>query len=321
MISLSLAALIVGFALDLLIGDPHAIPHPVALIGRLISAMEKLVRRLFPASAWGERIGGGVLWILVVAVSAAVPYGLLAVGYRVSPWLGFALESVMCGQILATKSLRDESGKVYKALAAGDTEGARYWVSRIVGRDTERLDAAGIARAAVETVAENTSDGVVAPLCYLALGGPVLGFAYKAVNTMDSMLGYTDPPYTNIGFVSAKLDDVFNFLPARLSALLMLAAGGLLRLDVRSGWRIFRRDRYNHASPNSAQTESVCAGLLGLRLAGDAWYHGCLHHKPYIGDDTRPVTPEDIPLAGRLLYVTAFLALLLWVGIRLLLGY
>jgi len=168
----------------------------------------------------------------------------------------------------------------------------------------------------VETVAENTSDGVAAPLFFLALGGAPLGFMYKAVNTMDSMLGYVEEPYKNIGFVPAKMDDVWNFLPARLSAILMLLAGFFLRLNIQNGWKIFRRDRYKHASPNSAQTESVCAGLLGLQLAGDAWYHGVLHRKDTIGDPLRPIRHSDIPLAGRLLYVTAFLALLLAFLIR-----
>ena len=189
-----------------------------------------------------------------------------------------------------------------------------------MGRDTERLDEAGVARAAVETVAENTSDGVVAPLFFLALGGAPLGFFYKAVNTMDSMLGYVEPPYRNIGLVPAKMDDVLNFLPARLAALLMLAAGGLLGLDVGGGWRIFRRDRHNHASPNSAQTESVCAGLLGLRLAGDAWYHGVRHEKPFIGDERRAIEHADIPRACRLMYGTALLALLCSAALRALLA-
>ena len=181
----------------------------------------------------------------------------------------------MCWQILAAKSLQGESMKVYAALKTATLPDAQKAVSMIVGRDTERLDEPGVARAAVETVAENTSDGVIAPLFYLALGGAGLGFFYKAVNTMDSMLGYVEPPYKNIGLIPAKLDDVFNFIPARLSALFLLAAGVLLHLDVKNGWQMFQRDRYKHASPNSAQTESVCAGLLGLRLAGDAWYHGC----------------------------------------------
>ena len=188
----------------------------------------------------------------------------------------------------------------------------------IVGRDTQRLDEAGVTRAAVETVAENTSDGVVAPLLFLVAGGAALGFFYKAVNTMDSMLGYLEPPYRNIGFVPAKMDDLANWIPARLSALLMMAAGALLRLDVKNGWRIFLRDRRCHASPNSAQTESVCAGLLGLQLGGDAWYHGVLHHKPTIGDPVRPVCREDIPRTCRLMYVTALLALLVFSAVKVL---
>ena len=316
----TLYALLAGFGMDLLLGDPHGFPHPVIAVGKLISALEKLLRRLFPATRNGERLAGGILWVLVVSVSAGIPALLLWLCRSISPWLGLAAESVMCWQILAAKSLRTESMKVCRALSAGDTEGARHAVSMIVGRDTARLDRAGIARAAVETVAENTSDGVVAPMVFLAIGGAPLGFFYKAVNTMDSMLGYIEPPYRDFGFVPAKMDDVMNYLPARLSGLLMLAAGTLLGMDARNGWRIFRRDRYNHASPNSAQTESVCAGLLGLRLAGDAWYHGALHKKPYIGDPLREVEPEDIPRACRLLYGTAFLSLALCALVRLAAG-
>ena len=261
-------------------------------------------------------MAGACIWLCTVAVSAAVPALILWGAQWVSVWLRLALESVMCWQILAARSLRDESMKVYAALKAGTLEQARYAVSMIVGRDTTRLNEQGVARAAVETVAENTSDGVIAPLLFLALGGAPLGFFYKAINTMDSMLGYVEPPYKNVGLIPAKLDDVFNFIPARLSALLMLAAGWVLRLDVKNGWRIFRRDRYRHASPNSAQTESVCAGLLGLRLAGDAWYHGVLHKKEYIGDAVREIEYEDIPRACRLMYVTAALGLVLFAAVK-----
>ena len=312
----SLPALVIGFCIDLIVGDPHSIPHPVIGIGKLISFFEKILRRLFHQTVKGENIAGGVLWLLVVTISTAVPVLVLWLCHWVSPWLRLAVESIMCWQILATKSLRDESMRVYHALKTGDLEIARYAVSMIVGRDTQRLDGAGITRAAVETVAENTSDGIVAPLLFTAIGGAPLGFFYKAVNTMDSMLGYIEPPYKNIGLVPAKMDDVVNFIPARLSAFLMLAAGAVLRLDVKNGWKIFHRDRFNHASPNSAQTESVCAGLLGLQLAGDAWYHGVLHKKKYIGDPDRAVEYEDIPRACRLLYATASLTLLLCCGIK-----
>ena len=314
----SLYALLIGFGMDLILGDPHGFPHPVAAIGKLSSGLEKRLRRLFPATVRGENIAGGVLWVLVAGLSTVVPAFVLWGCRLVSPWLRLVVESAMCWQILATKSLRVESMKVYTALETGDLQASRYAVSMIVGRDVSRLDEAGVARAAVETVAENTSDGVVAPLVFLALGGAPLGFFYKAVNTMDSMLGYVEPPYKNIGLVPARLDDVMNFLPARLSALLMLAAGALLRMDAKQGWKIFRRDRFNHASPNSAQTESVCAGLLGLRLAGDAWYHGVLHKKPYIGDALRDIEHRDIPRACRLLYGTSFLALAVCGGVKLL---
>ena len=314
----SLYALLIGFGMDLILGDPHGFPHPVAAIGKLISGLEKRLRRLFPATVRGENIAGGVLWVLVAGLSTVVPAFVLWGCRLVSPWLRLVVESAMCWQILATKSLRVESMKVYTALETGDLQASRYAVSMIVGRDVSRLDEAGVARAAVETVAENTSDGVVAPLVFLALGGAPLGFFYKAVNTMDSMLGYVEPPYKNIGLVPARLDDVMNFLPARLSALLMLAAGALLGMDAKQGWKIFRRDRFNHASPNSAQTESVCAGLLGLRLAGDAWYHGVLHKKPYIGDALRDIEHRDITRACRLLYGTAFFALAVCGGVKLL---
>ena len=313
----SLFALLAGAVIDIAVGDPHSIPHPVVLMGKLISALEKLLRKAFPKTERGEKAAGGVLWTMVAAAAFAVPAVILFLLYKVTPWLGFAAESVMCWQCLAARSLRDESMKVKYALDTGDIEASRRAVSMIVGRDTASLDASGVARAAVETVAENTSDGVIAPLLFLAVGGGPLGFLYKAVNTMDSMLGYVEPPYKNIGLVPAKLDDVFNFIPARLSALLMLLSGGILGFDLKNGARIFRRDRYNHASPNSAQTESVMAGLLGLRLAGDAYYHGVLHKKKFIGDPLREIKPADILRANAIMFGTAVLALLLFGGLRL----
>ena len=312
-------SILFGFLMDLVLGDPRSIPHPVVLIGKLITFLEKNLRRLFPKTVRGENLAGALLWFCVVSVSTAVPSAVLYLAYQIHPLAFVLLESIMCWQILATKSLKDESMKVYHALKRGDLEQSRYAVSMIVGRDVSRLDEAGVARAAVETVAENTSDGIVAPLLFLAIGGAPAGFFYKAVNTMDSMLGYVEEPYKNIGLVPAKMDDVMNFIPARISAILMLLAGALLRLNVKNGWKIFLRDRFNHASPNSAQTESVCAGLLGLRLAGDAWYHGVLHKKKFIGDPLREITAEDIPLSCRLLYVSAGLTLILVLALQLLL--
>lgn len=305
----TICALCIGFLLDLLVGDPQWIPHPIRFLGKLISSMENFLRKLFPKTPKGETLAGLCLWLVVVTVATCLPAGFFWLCGQVSPWVRFLAECWMCSQLLATKSLRVESMKVYDALKTGSLPKARQAVSMIVGRDTDALDAQAVTRAAVETVAENTSDGVVAPMLYMAIGGAPLGFFYKAVNTMDSMLGYTEMPYKNIGHVPAKMDDLVNFLPSRLSALLMLAAGWCLKLDVKQGWRIYRRDRYHHASPNSAQTESVCAGLLGLRLAGDAWYHGVRHRKPYIGDPCREIEYEDIPGSCRLLYVTACLSL------------
>ena len=304
-------AMLLGFLLDCLLGDPRSIPHPVVCMGKLISWLEKAFRTLFPKTKLGENLAGGSIWLVTVAVSFLIPWGLLKLTGMVSPWLRLLLQAIFCWQVLAAKSLRQESMKVYEALKTGTIEDARYAVSMIVGRDTQALDADAVTRAAVETVAENCSDGVIAPMLYFALGGGPLAFAYKAVNTMDSMLGYVEPPYQNVGLVPARMDDVCNYLPARISGIMMLLAGGLLGLNFRNGWKIFLRDRYNHASPNSAQTESVCAGLLGLRLAGDAWYHGVLHKKKYIGDALRPITPEDIPLSDRLMYATAVLTLVI----------
>lgn len=304
-------AMLLGFLLDCLLGDPRTIPHPVVCMGKLISWLEKAFRALFPKTRLGENLAGGCIWFVTVAVSFLIPWGLLKLAGMVSPWMRLLLQTIFCWQVLAAKSLRQESMKVYEALKTGTIEDARHAVSMIVGRDTQALDADAVTRAAVETVAENCSDGVIAPMLYFALGGGPLAFAYKAVNTMDSMLGYVEPPYQNVGLVPARMDDVCNYLPARISGIMMLLAGGLLGLNFRNGWKIFLRDRYNHASPNSAQTESVCAGLLGLRLAGDAWYHGVLHKKKYIGDALRPITPEDIPLSDRLMYATAVLTLVI----------
>ena len=317
----SLFALLAGAFIDLLIGDPHFLPHPVVLMGKLISLLEKLLRRIFPKTKRGENVAGGVLWFIVCALAFFVPAAMLMLCHHVSPWLGFSIESVMCWQCIAARSLCNESIKVKKAIDTGDISASRRAVSMIVGRDTDVLDEKGVARAAVETVAENTSDGVIAPLLFLAIGGGPLGMLYKAINTMDSMLGYVEPPYKNIGLVPAKMDDVFNFVPARLSALIMLLAGGISGFSLKNGWRIFKRDRYKHASPNSAQTESVMAGLLGLRLAGDAYYHGALHKKEFIGDPLREIETDDIKRANVIMFVTAFLSLFVFSGLRLLVLY
>ena len=285
-------------------------------MGRAIAALEKRLRRLFPATPAGERAAGRVLAAALPLGTFALAAGALALAYRLHPAAGFALETLWCWQALALRGLADESGKVYAQLAKGDLPAARRAVSRIVGRDTGSLTAAGVTKAAVETVAENFSDGVAAPMFYLLIGGAPLGLAYKAVNTMDSMVGYKNKTYLHFGRAAARLDDAANFLPSRLAALLWIGAAGLAGFDGRGAWRIWRRDRLRHASPNSAQTESACAGALGVQLAGPAWYFGEYYDKPTIGDDTRPVEPADILRADRMLYLAGFLALGLGLGLR-----
>ena len=306
-----ISALVLGFLLDLAFGDPRWLYHPIRLIGNLIAWAEKPFRAAFPKSEKGELAAGTFFAVFVVAVSTAVPAILLALASRLSSWLVFALEVFWSFQILAAKSLKSESMKVYAALKEGDLPKARKAVSMIVGRDTQKLTEEGVAKAAVETVAENSSDGVIAPLLFLALGGPALGFFYKAVNTLDSMVGYKNDTYLYFGRFSAKLDDVLNFIPSRISGLLLVLASPLAGLSMEGAWKIFRRDRRNHASPNSAQTEAAAAGALGVQLAGDAYYFGKLYKKPTIGDPLRPVEYEDIRRVNRLMYAAVCLALVL----------
>ena len=316
-------AFIAGFVLDLLIGDPHFIPHPVRLIGSLISFLDKRLNSDVKYNSSENEANltkykrGVLLAFTVIFATFAVSVIILVAAYSINLYAGVIAEAVMTWQILATKCLRVESMRVYDALRTDGVEAGRRAVSMIVGRDTSVLDEAGVTRAAVETVAENTSDGVIAPMLYTAIGGPVLGFVYKAVNTMDSMLGYKNDKYMYFGRFAARLDDVVNFIPARISAYLMIGAAfiGGRQFDGRNAYRIFKRDRFNHASPNSAQTESVCAGALRVQLAGDAVYFGKLVKKKYIGDRLREIEYEDIKRANRLMYITAFLCELLSVAV------
>lgn len=317
-ITLRLFALLLGFLLDLLLGDPRWLPHPIRAIGALIAALEKVLRKIFPKNRSGQLAGGVALVILVLVLSGGFTLLVLWLCGKVGLWLRFLAETILCFQLLATRSLKGESMKVYKALKAGDLEGARYAVSMIVGRDTQCLDEAGVARAAVETVAENASDGVIAPLIFLAIGGAPLGMVYKAVNTMDSMVGYKNDQYLWFGRCAARLDDVVNFIPARLAGLLMCLGAGFSGFDAPNALRIFRRDRKNHKSPNSAHTEAAAAGALHIQLGGSNYYFGKLVEKPTIGDADHPVEPLDIVRVNRLMYATAFLALVLCCGVPLL---
>ena len=326
-----MAVLLIAAAVDLLIGDPHRLWHPVQGIGAVIEASEKFLRAVFhlpdreeksgedaksrPAA---ERIAGIFLTLTVLFVSTGLTGLFLKICGMANRYLGIAAEGILCGRLLALRSLAEAGFSVRNPLQRGETEEARRAVSMIVGRDTQRLDAEGIAKAAVETVAENTSDGVTAPLFYMILFGGMGGIFYKAVNTMDSMVGYKNSKYRYFGTAAARLDDVMNYLPSRLTALLMILAcllpgkeqvrvqTGLVRIpDAADAYRIWRRDRSKSPSPNSAQTESVCAGALHLRLLGDTWYFGRVHHKAEIGDGGRRVEPEDITRAVRLMERTA----------------
>lgn len=316
-------AFIAGFVLDLLIGDPHFIPHPVRLIGSLISFLDKRLNCNTGYNSSEKKLNlikykrGMLLAFTVIFATFAMSVIIIVAAYSINLYAGVIAEAVMTWQILATKCLRVESMRVYDALRTDGVDAGRRAVSMIVGRDTSVLDVAGVTRAAVETIAENTSDGVIAPMLYTAIGGPVLGFVYKAVNTMDSMIGYKNDKYMYFGRFAARLDDVVNFIPARISAYLMIAAAfiGGRQFDGRNAYRIFKRDRFNHASPNSAQTESVCAGALRVQLAGDAVYFGKLVKKKYIGDGLREIEYEDIKRANRLMYITAFLCELLSVAV------
>lgn len=310
------AALLLGFLLDLLIGDPHGMWHPIISIGHLIARTERGLRKLFPKNSKGELAGGVCLVLVVVVISTGVPLALVVLAYHVHWVIGLILETIMCYFILATKSLKTESMKVEKALEREGLEAGRKAVSMIVGRDTQDLNETGVIKAAVETVAENTSDGIIAPMFYMAIGGPVLGFFYKSINTMDSMVGYKNDKYLYFGRAAAKLDDVVNYVPARLSAWLMIAASCLGGFSGKDAFRIYRRDCRNHASPNSAQTEAVMAGALRVQLAGDAWYFGKKHEKPTIGDDIRLIERSDIKRANQLLYRTAWLGMVLCLLIK-----
>ena len=304
-------AILAGCILDLLFGDPAGRFHPVCFIGKLISALEnKLYRKSDPDRRKQSR--GTLLTVSVIIITALVTAGILVTALIAEKNTGgiiyLILAALLCDSTLAVRDLRKESMKVASALNKG-LPGARKALSRIVGRDTENLDEAAVIRAAVETVAENTTDGAVSPLFFLFLGGPAAAMAYKAVNTMDSMIGYKNERYLHFGRATAKLDDVLNFIPARIAALLWIAAAGLCGEDMKGAWRIWRRDRFKHESPNSAQTESACAGSLQVALAGDAYYFGKLKKKPVIGDPVREITPDDIRRANRMMTVTSGLAM------------
>ena len=400
-------SILMGFLLDLLFADPEKLPHPVVIIGKGISFLEKHLRQLFPQTQGGLRAAGVVMAVLIPVTTFAASAGLCILAWIIHPVLFFLLHTLWCWQAVAIRGLANEAKNVYRCLeerpaenmreaeptesgddrsapgesqtaAGGKDSGdsnrdpvwlvaARKAVSRIVGRDTQALDAAGVTRAAVETVAENYSDGVIAPYFYMMIGGAPLALTYKSINTMDSMVGYKNERYIDFGRVPAHLDDVAGYIPARLGALLWICAAGLTKpvstkdfvkavdspcgiasgtaaktdnsngpdidcgsngpdivcgsngpnivYGARGAWRIWRRDSRNHASPNSAQTESACAGALGVQLAGPAYYFGEFYDKPTIGDALRPIEPKDILRTNKMMYAASLLTVLLAMGV------
>lgn len=308
-----------GFALDLLLGDPERVPHPVVYMGRAISALEKTLRRLFPKTDKGELAAGAVLAAVMSAGTLAVTALVCFALGKVHPALRWAAEIIWCWQALAMRGLKKETMMVRDKLDHDTLDAARRQVSRVVGRDTDALSAEGVTKAAVETVAENFSDGVIAPLFWMLIGGAPLALCYKAINTMDSMVGYKNEKYLYFGRVAARLDDLANLVPARISAVLLILAAALCGYDAKNAYKIWRRDRRKHQSPNSAQTEAAMAGALGVRLAGPASYFGVMHEKPFIGDALRPIETEDIARANRLMYAGSFLGLFIFSALRALL--
>ena len=306
--------ILLGFILDTIIGDPYKLPHPIRWIGSFISILEKLCRKIAKSNTM-LMILGAILVFIVVFVSGGITLLVLKLA-SFNKYAYLIVSSVICYYMLAGKSLKTESMKVYKAFENNDTEGARKAVSMIVGRDTQSLTKEGIIKAAVETVAENSSDGVVAPLIYMLIFGPFGGVVYTDVNKMDSMIGYVEEKYFYIGKFAAKLDDVLNYIPARISGILVIISAFILRYDYKNAFRIFKRDRRKHASPNSAQTESAMAGALGVQLAGDATYFGVVHKKPYIGDKKREIENEDIKRANDIMYTMTIICLVVGLVIR-----
>ncbi len=325
----------VGFILDLILGDPRWLPHPIVYIGKAISILKKKIqknlygcsyqelskkeREMLPRKEEKERFLGAVLSVLIVVGTFWIVFFILWILEKIHPWLRYILETFWIYQILATKCLKTESMKVYRKLKEGDLEGARVEISYLVGRDTASLDEEEVAKATIETVAENTSDGVVAPLFYIAIFGAPLGMAYKAINTLDSMIGYRNDEFLHLGRFAAKLDDLANFIPARICAIMMILGSLILGFDFKGSIKIFRRDRFAHLSPNSAQTESVAAGALDIQLGGTHDYFGKPVVKPTIGDNIRKVEYEDIKKCNQLLYAAAILMAVACILVRILL--
>lgn len=313
----TVVVLIAGFVLDCLLGDPASGFHPIVLIGKTISWLEQKLRTFFPIDAKGERIAGLILAIITPGFLGMASWGLLIFLGKISIYLKIAVEIILCWLILSARTLAKEADAVFGRVMEGDLEGARARVGRIVGRDTGSLSLKEVIKACVETVAESTSDGVIAPMIFIAVGGIPGGIVYKTINTLDSMVGYKNEKYLYFGTASARLDDLANFIPARITAWLMICAAAILKLDWKNALRIWVRDRWKHLSPNSGNPEAACAGALRIQLGGDAFYFGKKYEKATLGDAIREPEAGDIKRAISLMYVASILCLLIIVAIML----
>lgn len=321
----TIGILFCGFILDLILGDPRKMPHPVKWMGKYISCSEKVLRKTLPDNRWGQVMGGMLLTVSLVVLSLVIPLlilygcgqldGIVFENTGIKNCITYIVTSVMCWQVIACKDLKKETMAVYDSLEDGNLPEARKNLSMVVGRDTLYLGEPAVARAAVETVAENTSDGVIAPMFYFALGGAPLAFAYKAINTLDSMIGYKNEKYFFFGRYAAILDDIANFIPARITGILMIVTSFFLKLNGNEAWRILKRDRKKHTSPNAGVPEAACAGALMVRLGGLSMYNFKPVDKPYIGDDTVKINKEHIKDANRLMLGTAWSLIILLIVI------
>ncbi|MGG7096113.1 adenosylcobinamide-phosphate synthase CbiB [Clostridium sardiniense] len=300
--------IIIGYILDLIIGDPQNPYHPIRGVGKVAKFSENVFRKLFKKHL---KLAGAITWITVVLIIFFINFIIIKLLGRISPYVAIAYEAIAIYFCLSTKALKVEGLKVIRYLKEENIDKARHQLSYIVGRDTDKLDEEGITRAVIETVAENMSDGIIAPLFFAGIGGAPLIFAYKAVNTMDSMFGYKNDKYMDFGYFPAKLDDVFNYIPARLSAYLIIISAFLLRLDYKNAFKIYNRDKSNHTSPNSAHPESAVAGALDIRLGGANYYFGKLVKKPEIGDGIKKITVDSVDMVNKILYLSSFLGVIL----------
>ena len=307
---MNIISIYTGYALDLIIGDPYSFPHPVRFIGKLISIVEKYIRKITSTDR-GLKIAGFFLWFITVGVTFVVTY-FVVILFKFNNFAYFIVNSILIYTTLATKCLKDESTKIYKVLKTGDIEKSRVQLSYIVGRDTTHLNEKEIVRATVETVAENTVDGIIAPLFYGFIGGAPLAMAYKAINTLDSTVGYKNDKYYYLGFASAKIDDIANYIPARIGVLLLALGSLFTGFNFKNALKIGIRDRKNHKSPNCAFSEGAVAGALGIQLGGTNIYFGKPVYKPTIGDKRREIEVEDIVRTNKIMYGASIISILIF---------